>query len=144
MGTFVNIEGNLTKDPELRFTPSGTAQVTFSVADNRKWTGADGQTHEETSFFDCVAWKDLGENIAESLHKGDRVIVIGQVRQRSWETDDGQKRSKVEVVVDGIGPSLRWATLAAGAIQRTGSKQPAMAGAPAAGGTDPVYDEEPF
>ena len=97
--------GNLTADPELRFTQSGKPVASLTVAVNRK-KGDD----EHTSFIDVTAWDSLAENVSESLQKGDRVVVTGRLEQRSWETPEGDRRSKLEVVADEIGPSLRWAT----------------------------------
>lgn len=105
----VTIVGNLTRDPELRFTQGGTAVTNFGIAANRRWPKND-DWQEEVSFFDCTAWAELGENLANSLSKGDRVVVNGRLQQRSWETEDGERRSKVEVVADDVGASLRWAT----------------------------------
>ena len=103
--------GNITRDPELRFTPSGQATASFGLAVNRTWTDrASQERREQTSFFDVVAWGTLAENTAQSLHKGDRVVVAGRLDQRTWETTEGEKRSKVEVVADEVAPSLRWAT----------------------------------
>src|SRR5207244_4092457 len=110
-GNSVTLVGNVTRDPELRFTPSGQATATFGLAVNRVWT--DRQTNERreaVSFFDVVCWREMAENTSESLQKGARVIVTGRLEQRSWETQEGDKRSKVEVVADEVGPSLRWAT----------------------------------
>lgn len=101
--------GNLTRDPELKFTPAAKAVVEFGLAVNRRWQVGD-EWKEEASFFNVNAWESLAENIAESLVKGDRVIVVGELRQRSWETDDGQKRSVVEVKATSVGPDLTWAT----------------------------------
>ena len=110
-GNAVVLVGNVTRDPELRFTPSGQATATFGLAVNRRWQNRQTQEWEEaTSFFDVVCWRDMAENAAESLGKGSRIIVSGRLEQRSWETSDGDRRSKVEVVADEIGPSLRWAT----------------------------------
>ena len=110
-GNSVTIVGNITRDPELRFTQNGTARVTFGVAVNRRWQNRQTSEWEEaTSFFNVVGWRDLAENASESLAKGARIIVTGRLEQRSWETDGGDKRSVVEVVADEIGPSLRWAT----------------------------------
>lgn len=105
----VTIIGNLTRDPELRFLTSGTALTNLGIACNRRYQ-KNNEWVEDTSFFDCVIWRDQAENVAESLTKGDRVIISGRMEQRTWETDEGDKRSKVEIVVDEIGPSLRWAT----------------------------------
>jgi single-strand DNA-binding protein len=107
----VTIVGNLTRDPELRFTPSGAPVTTFGVAVNRRWQNRDNQQWEEsTSFFNVTCWRDLAQNVSESLEKGSRVLVSGRLDQRSWETQDGEKRSVVEIVADEVGPSLRWAT----------------------------------
>ena len=107
----VTIIGNLTRDVELRFTPSGQAVASFGLAQTPRKRNAAGEWEDgDPMFFDVTAWRDLGENIAESLAKGSRVIVSGRLQYRSWENDEGDKRSKVEVVADDIGPSLRWAT----------------------------------
>jgi single-strand DNA-binding protein len=108
----VTIVGNLTRDPELRFTPSGQATATFGVAVNRSWT--DRQTNERkeaTSFLDVVCWGQLAENAAQSLTRGTRVVVSGRLDQRSWENQEGEKRSKIEITADEVSPSLRWATV---------------------------------
>ncbi|MEZ5321419.1 MAG: single-stranded DNA-binding protein [Microthrixaceae bacterium] len=110
-GNTVDLIGNVTKDPELRFTPSGQAVATFGLAVNRRWQNRQTQAWEEaTSFFDVVCWAQLAENVAESVTKGTRLIVTGRLDQRSWESQEGERRSKVEVVADEVGPSLRWAT----------------------------------
>jgi len=107
----ITLVGNVTRDPELRFTPTGQATATFGLAVNRRWQNRQTQEWEEaTSFFDIVCWREMAENASESLQKGSRVIVTGRLEQRSWETNDGEKRSKVEVIADEVGPSLRWAT----------------------------------
>lgn len=107
-GNTVEVVGNLTRDPELRFTPSGTAVASFGIAVNRR--RKDGNDFvDEVSFFDVVTWQSLAENVAESLTKGMRVVVTGRLEQRSWETD-GEKRSKIEIIAEEVGPSLRWAT----------------------------------
>jgi single-strand DNA-binding protein len=111
MSSNVTLVGNLTRDPELRYTPNGAAVATFGVAVNRRWQNRDSQQWEEaTSFFNITCWRDLAQNVSESLEKGARVLVTGRLEQRSWETQDGERRSVVEVVADEIGPSLRWAT----------------------------------
>src|SRR5438309_3924840 len=110
-GNNITLVGNITRDPELRFTPSGQATASFGLAVNRVWN--DRQTNERkeaVSFFDIVCWREQAENASESLQKGSRVIVTGRLEQRSWENQEGEKRSVVEVVADEIGPSLRWAT----------------------------------
>lgn len=106
----VTVIGNLVEDPELRFTPSGVAMAKLRVAVNRRWRDRNDQWQEETSFFGGTVWRDMAENIAESLQKGARVIITGSLEQRSWETQEGEKRSVVEIRIDEVGPSLRWAT----------------------------------
>ncbi len=108
----VTIVGNLTDDPELRYTPNGAAVVNFTVAVSRRFKDEATQQWKDgdTSFLRCSAWRSLAENVAESLTRGMRVIVTGRLRQRSWETQDGDKRNTVEIEVDEIGPSLKWAT----------------------------------
>ena len=117
----VTLVGNITRDPELRFTNTGQANVTFGLAVNRRWQNRQTQEWEEaTSFFDVVCWREMAENVSETLTRGSRVIVNGRLEQRSWETQDGDKRSKVEVVADEIGPSLRWATATVTKNERRG------------------------
>jgi single-strand DNA-binding protein len=106
----VTLIGNLVDDPELRFTPSGVAMARVRFAVNRRYQDRNNEWQEETSFFGGTCWRDMAENVAESLQKGMRVIVTGRLEQRSWETADGDKRSIIEVRIDDIGPSVRWAT----------------------------------
>jgi single-strand DNA-binding protein len=96
----VMLIGNLTRDPELRYTPSGAAVCTFSVATNRDWTGQDGQKQEDTQFHRLVAWGKLGEICGELLFKGKKVYVQGRLQTRNWQTKEGQERQTTEVVVD--------------------------------------------
>ncbi len=107
----VNIVGNVTRDPEMRYTPSGVAKASFGVAVSRRWQNRTSHEWEEqTSFFNVVCWREMAENVCESIGKGARIVVSGRLEQRSWETENGDKRSVVEIVADDIGPSLRWAT----------------------------------
>ena len=106
----VTLVGNVTRDPELRFTNTGQPTASFGLAVNRRWQNRQTQEWEEaTSFFDVVCWREMAENVSESLTRGARVVVAGRLEQRSWETPDGDRRSKVEVIADEVGPSLRWA-----------------------------------
>lgn len=146
----VTLIGNLTRDPELRFTTGGRGIASFGLAVNRRWM-QNNEWQEQVSFFNVVAWGDLGENCASSLTKGSRAIVTGRLEQRSWETAEGEKRSVIEVVADEIGPSLRWATCQIERTERTGPDSGGGQGGQqqrSAGGArqpDPVYgDEEPF
>ncbi|MGD2061443.1 MAG: single-stranded DNA-binding protein [Acidimicrobiia bacterium] len=136
MSNNVTLIGNLVDDPELRFTPSGVAMAKIRLAVNRRWRGQDGEWQEQTSFFTGTIWREQAEQAAESLQKGARVIVTGRLEQRSWETETGDKRSVVEIQVDEIGPSLRWATATVNRTQREdswgGGSQSAGASAPAA------------
>jgi single-strand DNA-binding protein len=95
----VILMGNLTRDPEVRSTPNGQSVTNFSLAVNRTWRGTDGSTQESVSYIDCVAWGKTGEVIAQYMQKGRALLVSGRLDQRSWE-QDGQKRSKVEVIVE--------------------------------------------
>lgn len=121
MSNNVTLIGNLVDDPELRFTPSGVAMAKIRMAVNRRWQ-KDGEWQEDTSFFTGTVWREQAESAAESLQKGARVIVTGRLEQRSWETDQGEKRSVVEVQIDEIGPSLRWATATVNKTQRSGGE----------------------
>jgi single-strand DNA-binding protein len=107
----ITLVGNVTRDPELRFTPTGQATATFGLAVNRRWQNRQTQEWEEqVSFFDVVCWREMAENVGESITRGSRIIVSGRLEQRSWETQDGEKRTRIEVIADELGPSLRWAT----------------------------------
>ncbi|WP_413451717.1 single-stranded DNA-binding protein [Georgenia phoenicis] len=120
--TVITVVGNLTADPELRFTPSGAAVASFTVASTPRTF--DRQSNEwkdgETLFMRCSVWREAAENVAESLAKGNRVIVQGRLVQRSFETREGEKRTVVEMQVDEVGPSLRYATAKVTRTQRGG------------------------
>ncbi len=110
-GNTVTIVGNVVREPELRFTNQGVASASFSVAVNRRWQAPQSQEWEEaTSFFDVTCWRELAENVSESLERGSRVLVTGRLEQRTWETPEGEKRSRISIVADEVGLSLRWAT----------------------------------
>ena len=104
----VTVVGNVTRDPELRFAQSGMAIASFGVAWNRRRQDQE----DDVSFFDVTCFRQLAENVAESVRKGARVVIYGTLQQRSWETDGGDRRSKVEILADDVAPSLRWATAA--------------------------------
>ena len=139
-GNSVTLVGNITRDPELRFTATGQATATFGLAVNRRWQNRQTNDWEEaTSFFNVVCWREMAENASES-----------RLEQRSWENQEGEKRSVVEVVADEIGPSLRWATAKVEKTERRsgdgagggGGGRPA-ANEPASP-SGPAFDEEPF
>ena len=119
----VTITGTLTRDPELRFTQGGKGVATIGVAVNHRYQ-RNGEWVEEASFFNVTAWGPLGENVAASVVKGSRVIVTGRLQQRSYETQQGEKRSVVEIIADEIGASMRWATVVVEKTQRTNTKHP--------------------
>jgi single-strand DNA-binding protein len=152
----ITISGNITREPEMRYTPSGVSKVNFGVAVNRSWRNQQTQEWEEqTSFFNVVAWRQLAENISASLGKGSRVVVSGRLEQRSWETEQGEKRSIVEIVADDVAASLRFATAEIHKVERSGPGGPgdggggggrrAPAPTPSGGGENyDEYGEEPF
>ena len=161
--TTITIIGNLTDDPELRFTPSGAAVAKFRVASTpRTLDRASGEWKDgEPLFLSCTVWRQAAENVAESLQRGARVIVSGRLRQRSYETKEGEKRTVFEVEVDEIGPSLRYATAKVQKMSRSsggggygsgGQGGGGLAGddpwasatpAPAGGGGGNNFDDEP-
>jgi len=118
--TTITVIGNLTADPELRFTPSGAAVASFTVASTpRTFDRASGEWKDgEALFLRCNIWRQAAENVAESLTRGMRVLVSGRLRQRSFETREGEKRTVVELEVDEIGPSLRYATAKVNKVSR--------------------------
>ena len=157
--TVITVIGNLTADPELRFTPSGAAVANFTVASTPRMF--DRQTSEwkdgEALFLRCNIWREAAENVAESLTRGSRVIVSGRLKQRSFETREGEKRTVVELEVDEIGPSLRYATAKVNKASRSGgggggfggggggSRQAAQAGGGAAqGGAGGAAGDDPW
>ena len=143
----ITVVGNITRDPELRFTAGGKGVASFGIAVNRRYQ-VNGEWQEKVSFFNVVAWDSLGENAAASLNKGSRVIVTGRLEQRDYETKEGEKRSVVEIVADEVGPSLRWARAEVERTQRSGGDGASGGGSSPSGAAraaDPIYgDEEPF
>ena len=165
--TVITVVGNLTNDPELRFTPSGAAVASFTVASTPRTL--DKATNEwkdgEALFLRCSIWRQAAENVAESLQRGARVIVQGRLKQRSFETKEGEKRTVIELDVDEVGPSLKYATAKVNKTTRQGgggggfgggggsngggapSGDDPWATAPAGGGASPGggwSDEPPF
>ena len=129
MSNATTLSGNLTRDPEIRYTREGQANATFGLAVNRRWQPRGTEEWEEsTSFFDVICWRDLAENVALSLVKGSRVIVTGRLEQHSWLADNGDRRSRVEITADEVGPSLRFATAEISRTERRGPDQADLAG----------------
>jgi single-strand DNA-binding protein len=128
--TTITVVGNLTNDPELRFTPSGSAVANFTVASTPRTF--DRQSNEwkdgETLFLRASVWREAAENVAETLTKGTRVIVQGRLKSRSYETKEGEKRTVIELEVDEIGPSLRYASAKVTRTQRSGGGQGGFGG----------------
>ncbi len=142
--TVITVVGNLTGDPELRFTPSGAAVANFTVASTPRTF--DRQSNEwkdgDTLFMRCSIWREAAENVAESLTKGTRVIVQGRLVQRSYETREGEKRTVVELQVDEVGPSLRYASAKVTRAQRSGGGGGGGFGGGASSGGG--YDNDPW
>lgn len=137
--TTITLTGYLTADPELRFTASGTAVANFTVATNPRRYDRDAGDYvdSEPLFMRCTAWKQLAENTAESFRRGDRVIVTGILRQRSWETDAGDKRTSTECTVTDLGASALFAQVKIAKLTRTHA-------ATTSAGEEPGTDEPPF
>jgi len=159
--TTITVIGNLTDDPEMRFTPTGAAVSKFRVASTPRYMDkASGQWKDgEPLFLSCTAWRQMAEHVAESLQRGARVVVVGRLRQRSYETREGEKRTVIELEVDEIGPSLRYATAKVQKMARSGGggfgsgggsdagagiDDPWATAAPAGGnGGGSTFDEDP-
>ena len=144
MTTTITLVGNLTKEPEIRYTREGQAAATLGVAVNRRWQDRTTKDWEEsTSFFDVVCWRELAENAALTLVKGMRVVVTGRLEHRSWESDEGERRSKVEVVAEDLGPSLRFATAEVQRIERRGPEAQDAEQGPNVSGPAPAGADRP-
>ena len=148
----VTVAGNITRDPELRFTQAGLAIAKFGVAWNRRRPDQE----DDVSFFNVVCFRQLAENVSSSLRRGARVVIFGTLQQNNWETQQGERRSTVEIIADDVAPSLKWATAE---VTRNERRAPAEGGGyrggrrtedsprPAAGRSQaqgPSTDEEPF
>jgi single-strand DNA-binding protein len=145
--TNITVVGNLTREPELRFTNGGKGVASFGLAVSRRYQ-VNGEWQEKTSFFNVSAWDNLGENVAATLTKGMRVIVSGRLEVREYEAREGGKRTSVDIIADEIGPSLRWARATVERTERSDGGQGGQRGGSSSGGqrpSDSVYgDEEPF
>lgn len=144
--TTLTVVGNLCSDPELRFTPSGAAVANFSIASTpRTYDRQSGEWKDgEALFLRCNIWKDAAENVTESLSKGMRVIATGKLKQRSFETREGEKRSVIELEVEEIGPSLRYATARPAKVQKDGPSKSASQASDPWGSAAKSDDEPPF
>jgi single-strand DNA-binding protein len=144
--TVITVVGNLTDDPELRFTPSGAAVANFTVASTPRTF--DRQTNEwkdgDAMFLNCAVWRQAAENVAESLQKGMRVIVQGRLKSRSYETREGERRTVFEVDVDEIGPALRYATAKVTRSSGGGGGQGGGGGRQSGGGGNTSYGDDPW
>lgn len=138
----VTVVGNITNDPELRFTPSGAAVASFTVASNSRYLDKATNEWKESDpvYMRCSVWRQYAENVAESLTKGMRVIVTGRLKQRSYETREGEKRTVVEMEVDDVGPALRYATAKVNKVQRAGGFGEGGGG----GGSSQAPSEDPW
>jgi single-strand DNA-binding protein len=143
--TVITVVGNLVDDPELRFTPSGAAVANFRIASTPR--NFDRQTNEwvdgEGLFLSCAVWRQAAENVAESLQKGMRVVVQGRLKQRQYETREGEKRTVVELDVDEVGPSLKYATAKVARTTRQGGGGGYSGGGASGGGDDPWASAAP-
>lgn len=147
MDNAVEFVGNTTRDVELRFTANGTAVGNFGLAVNRQVKVGDDY-EEETFFLDVTIWEKLAENVAESIPKGTRVMVLGRMKEDSWQTKEGDQRKKLIVVADEVGPSMRWATATVARNEkgngRQPQRQPARSAARPSRPAAPSYEDEPF
>jgi single-strand DNA-binding protein len=142
MSNTMTIIGNLTNDPELRFTQAGKPMLTGSIASNRRYQ-VNGEWKEEPSYFNYVIWGDLADNAAASLRKGSRVLATGRLQQREWQDKDGNKRISYDLVIDEIAPSLKWATVTITKTAKSAESSP-TASYTADAPTPSYTEEEPF
>ena len=139
----ITLVGNLTRDPELRFTATGRGVASFGIAVGRRYQ-VNGEWKEDTSYFNVTAWGQLGENASATLSKGMRCVVSGRLEQREYNNREGEKRSAIEVVADEIGPSLKWATAQVERNPRDASGQGGGASNRGQGGQTAGDGENPF
>lgn len=141
----VTIVGTLTADPEMRFIPSGVAVTNFTVAANdRKKTPAGEWVDGDATFLRCNVWRQAAENVVESLTKGTRVVVIGNLKQRSYETSSGEKRTVMELEVEEVAASVKWATVTVNRATRSSQASPPAKQVDDPWGTPPSADPAPF
>jgi len=137
--SLITVVGNLTRDPEVKFFESGTAVVGFAVAENRRYKKGEEWVDADPTYFEVRAFNGLVDNIASTLHKGDRVVVHGRLQVRHWDKDDGSIGTAVEIIADDVAPSLRWAT-----CEITKNPKKDSNGGGKGGHGQPPLDEEPF
>lgn len=138
MTTTVTLVGNAVREPELKFLPSGIALCELGIAVNTRRKEGDKWVDGDPEFYDVTCWREMAENVATSITKGMRLVIIGKLNFRQWETDEGQKRSKISVTADEVSPSLRWATVEVSRVERSQGDGGYQQAPP------PADDEEPF
>lgn len=139
----ITLVGNLTRDPEIRFTATGRAVASFGIAVGRRYQ-VNGEWQEQTSYFNITAWGQLGENAAATFTKGTRVVVTGRLEQREYTTREGEKRTAIDVIADELGPSLRWATATVVRTPKQDGQGGGSTNRPANTGTNPGTEATPF
>lgn len=143
-GNVITMVGNITRDPELKFTRNGQAMLRVGIADNHGWKDKEGEWQTKVSFIDCVAWGQFAENLAETLEKGMRVVVTGRIDMQSWTNDNDEKRTKLELEVEGLGPDLRWATATVERNERDDGNKGRKSSGQKSREQEYDEDEEPF
>ena len=139
----ITLVGNLTRDPEIRFTATGLAVASFGIAVGRRYQ-VNGEWQEQTSYFNVTAWGQLGENAAATFTKGTRVVVTGRLEQREYTSREGEKRTAIDVIADELGPSLRWATATVVRTPKQDGQGGGSTNRPANTGTNPGTEATPF
>ncbi len=139
----ITLVGNLTRDPEIRFTATGRAVASFGIAVGRRYQ-VNGEWQEQTSYFNVTAWGQLGENAAATFAKGTRVVVTGRLEQREYTSREGEKRTAIDVIADELGPSLRWATATVVRTPKQDGQGGGSAPRPTNTGTNPGTEATPF
>lgn len=143
MSNTFTVVGNLTQEPELRYTQNGTPLCSGGIASNRRYQ-VNGEWQEQTSYFNFTAWRELAENIAASFNKGTRVVATGRLEQKNWTDKDGNTRTTFDFVIDEIGPSLRWATAAVTKTERNSNGSMPASNPVSAPAHDDYPEEQPF
>ncbi|MFM8942384.1 MAG: single-stranded DNA-binding protein [Acidimicrobiaceae bacterium] len=139
----ITLVGNLTRDPEIRFTATGRAVASFGIAVGRRYQ-VNGEWQEQTSYFNVTAWGQLGENAAATFTKGTRVVVTGRLEQREYTSREGEKRTAIDVIADELGPSLRWATATVVRTPKQDGQGGGSANRSTNTGTNPGTEATPF